>query len=623
MADGDKKKSDGLFNQVGKTLEELFGEFTSQFSTKTIGETVMQVDKAAFEVAQKFGVGKENILAIKAGLADAAVRVKELGGEFSNVQSIQIATSAELGRNVILEEDSIAKLYATTKVTGQEVSTMTKNFKDIGISTYDITKNMEKVVGVAGEIGVSAVKVSDQVVSNLSLLNKYNFQGGVEGLAKMAAQAVNLRISVVEMSNTLSAAFDPERAIDMAAALQRLGATQSDLLDPLRLMDLAQNDPAELQNQIAELSKQFVRLNKEGNFEILPGEKRRLQEIASAMGMNVDTLSRMALGSAELENKMQKIRFPSDIATEDDKKLIANMSEMKDGVAKIKFERDGKVQEKLVSELSKEDIKAIKETSEKAPKTMEDYAKSQLDALKAIESSLAGIQKIPFAAAGTKATDDILKLARTTVEAPSQFLGGITGKDTQSLRIALDKGTNEFTGAVNKLLKGEGSLTDLGDTVMKLVGDLKTGLSQTLPDSYKKMKETFGTLKTENNMYAEILENLVDFVKTKINESMGGKQKVEIKPETQNVNKTHNLQLTKNENQQPTEMKHTASVDLNIKIESSPNIDTSQLMLAINTPEVREQIVHSVNTAVTSNGMNGTLNPIERRKNIQNGTMEA
>jgi len=39
----------------------------------------------------------------------------------------------------------------------------------------------------------------------------------------------------------------------MSAALQRLGVTQSELLDPLRLMDLSINDPGELQNQLVQM----------------------------------------------------------------------------------------------------------------------------------------------------------------------------------------------------------------------------------------------------------------------------------------------------------------------------------------------------------------------------------
>ena len=112
----------------------------------------------------------------------------------------------------------------------------------------------------------------------MNYMNQFTFQGGVEGLAKMAAQAVSLRINMDSTLNLANRLFDPENAIETAAAMQRLGATQSDLLDPLRLMDLAQNDPTELQNQIAEMSKQFVQLNKDGNFEIMPGARRQLME---------------------------------------------------------------------------------------------------------------------------------------------------------------------------------------------------------------------------------------------------------------------------------------------------------------------------------------------------------
>ena len=73
--------------------------------------------------------------------------------------------------------------------------------------------------------------------------------------------------------------FNPEGAIQAAAALQRLGVAQSDLLDPLRLMDLSRNDPTELQNQIAEMSKQFVQLNEKGQFEIMPGARRQIREL--------------------------------------------------------------------------------------------------------------------------------------------------------------------------------------------------------------------------------------------------------------------------------------------------------------------------------------------------------
>ena len=60
---------------------------------------------------------------------------------------------------------------------------------------------MQKIVDIARQQGVSVQAVSSQAVSNMESMNKYNFQGGVDGLAKMAAQAASLRI---DMKSTLT-----------------------------------------------------------------------------------------------------------------------------------------------------------------------------------------------------------------------------------------------------------------------------------------------------------------------------------------------------------------------------------------------------------------------------------
>ena len=273
-------------------------------------------------------------------MAEAADKIYLLGGYWKDVVDIQQAAANTLGRNVILAEGSYKKLYETAKVTGQSNEQLMKGFKDAGFSLYDVSNQMQKVMDTARSIGVNGQMVSKQVVENMSKMNQFNFQGGVEGLAKMAAQAVNLR---VDMSSTLKVAeglFSPEKAIEMAAAMQRLGVAQGDLLDPLKLMDLAQNDPAELQNQIAQMSKQFTQLNADGHFEILPDGKRQLMEISAELGISYGEMTKMALGGAELEQKMGKIKFP-EFATKEQQEMLANITEMgANGDMKIKV--DGK-----------------------------------------------------------------------------------------------------------------------------------------------------------------------------------------------------------------------------------------------------------------------------------------
>jgi len=241
MATGDGKDG-GLIGN----FKEVMSQMTTMDGLK---KTILEVEEAAYGIAKNFSLGAQNIDLMRAGLADAASDIKRLGGEFQDVIDTQKAAYTSLGRNVTLTADGMKDLFATAEATGQSSETLVKNFKDIGVGTYDIAKNMEVVLQAARDIGVNGKAVTDQVLSNMDLMNKYNFQGGVEGLAKMAAQAVNLRVNVSDMKNTISKAFDPEQAIQLASKMQMLGAQQSDLLDPLRLMDLAQNDPGELMNQ--------------------------------------------------------------------------------------------------------------------------------------------------------------------------------------------------------------------------------------------------------------------------------------------------------------------------------------------------------------------------------------
>ena len=240
----------------------------SNFDPSVIAEVVFNLDEAAARMMKQFGQAQAMSDTIRKSMTESVTSVRKLGGDIDDVLKTQQQASAALGRNVLLTEETTTSLYAAFKVTNQEVSKIVNAMADVGISASDAGEQMHNVVKVARELGVNALAVSEKVVTNMDALNKFNFEGGVTGLAKMAAQATLLRVDMKKTLDLADKMFNPEDAIKTAAALQRLGVTQSDLLDPLRLMELGQNDPAELQNQIAEMSKQFVKLGKDGNFEI-------------------------------------------------------------------------------------------------------------------------------------------------------------------------------------------------------------------------------------------------------------------------------------------------------------------------------------------------------------------
>jgi hypothetical protein len=590
---GKKEDQDGFINSFKKTFEELGEAFWSNIDPKSIKTILYEVDSAASQVMRTMGVSNQNLIAIKASMGDAATSVAALGGQFSNIVEIQNSAAKTLGRNLILTSESYSKLYAAQKVSGQSIEQITTGFKDAGFSMYDASSQMEKVVLKANSLGVNSQTVSKQVLENMSSLNKFNFANGVEGLAKMAAQATSLRIDMKSTLNLADKLFDPDNAIKMAASMQRLGVAQSDLLDPLRLMDLAQNDPAELQNQISKMSEQFVRLNKDGNFEIMPGAKRQMKEISMELFGNTEELSKMALGSSELAEKMKSIKFPGGDITEDQRTMIANMAEMNKGTGKYEVSFTGEKGEKVtksVAELKIGDIEALS----KQPKTLEEVAKQQLTLQESMAASLATIAgKTGRAIAGTKVGQAALDAPRELYKQLENTLN-TESASIKTMRQGIDKNVGGVLEDFNKFVKGESSLSKVLESLQSASKNIKKGANEAFSETVTKADESMKLLTTSNNVFIELLINSGEKLKKMI-ESMPQVKEV-IGNQSSNAETTNTLRNVSSATSggvTEANTKHTvdSNVNLNIKIDSNnPNIDTTQLALAFKDPQMIQAI---------------------------------
>jgi hypothetical protein len=567
----------------GKANKGLMESIGTNFDPKAIAEVVVTLDNAASQMLKQFGQGQAMSDILRMSMSESVTSVRKLGGDIADVLKIQQEAAEELGRNVTLTEETTKDLYATVSVTGQSVKQIVGGMADAGIGAGKAAGEMLKVVNVARESGVNAQAVSKTVLDNMQALNKYNFAGGVEGLAKMAAQATSLRI---DMSQTLGFAekvFDPEGAIEVAAAMQRLGVSQSSLLDPLKLMDLSQNDPAELQNQIAQMSQQFVQLGKDGHFEIMPGAKRQLREISQAMGISYDQLTKMALGSADLDKKMKEISFPS--ATEDQKKMIANMAEMgKGGTYEIKTAAG---ETKDVSQLTGPEIEALEKMANTAPPTMEELAKQQLSATEAVTAAINSLgDRTGLGLAGSKTGGQILTTARKTGEA----LGNIPSEGLSSKNIAkeIDKFSDTVMGALQQYGNSGTGAGKLADAFLDFAGFVKTELK----DSFSNVTEQANKLSAD----IPLVSALINAGKV----AMGGA------PANTQIPTTNNTTSSAGGSTGTQGSKSTMDVNLNVKVDSnSPNIDTKQMESVLTNPAFMEKL-----TVAVTEGM-AKMNPVK------------
>ena len=436
--------------------------------------------KSGQVLANEMGIGKARMGEMRTTIADAIPEMLKLGMSTTEAFQVLKDVPTSLGVNTTMGTEALREMGAAAQVSTVNVSDLAKEFKGVGMSLYDVGNEMAIVANYAKSVGVNVGAVSKSVVENLYKMNLYNFENGVKGLAKMAANAASMGVTMEHVQTVTDKVFNPEGAIEMAAGLQRLGVSSSALLDPLKAMDLSMNDPEQLQKEIGNIAKEFSSFNKEtGKFEIMPGSKRRLMEVAKEMGIPAKELANMSIKASEFDMKMSKIKFPSLAASEEDKTLIANMSQMKGGEAFVQIKNDttGKMEEVNVSKLTADQITKLKEQQADGNKTIEELAVDQLNVLQSIDAKTgSAVKATQFGKATAPAMDRFYNAINVVRE--ESVKAATTGVNTEKAREVVAGVTQPIEGGVIDLLSGKGSLETLNNTFTTLANNMTATLKE-------------------------------------------------------------------------------------------------------------------------------------------------
>lgn len=604
------------------TLEEIrgvIGEFASEISDALATninpdrmlEKLFEVDDAAKAIAKSFGQGTGNIVNLKMAMTNAVTEVTKLGGNFEKIAEIQKGVGESLGRNVVIASDAYAKLYAAGEVSGTQADKFIPKFKEVGISIYEAGSQMEKIVNTAREIGVNVSQVTGDVMKHMDKINLINFQGGVEGLAKMAAHATSINMDMGKTLEFAEKVYNPEGAIETAAALQRLGVTQSQLLDPLRLMDLSQNDPEELQRQIADLGKDFVKLNEKGQFEIAKGEQRRLREVAKELGMMPAEFAKMAIGAKELEDKLQKIKFP-DTISEEQKQFIANMAEMNEkGQYVIEYKGEAREVNDLLKEFGGDQNKLAEFMKESQPKTMEELAKEQLTTMQAVEAGINSLKdRGGYAIAGSELGQDAIDAMIASYTKTAEAFDGF---DIEGMRENYEKGADELLGTLTKVMKGEGSVEDIFTSFGNVAKNTSDFMKEGFQKAIESAKNSTDELAGSQNKFAQMIMGIYEGFKK--NEGLGGTTQTTTQPNVASVTVNPNLNDVTSANMgtaastnQTMTTNSNSNISLNIKIDAPPGVDTAMIEKIFQDPKFQRTVLDAAESAAKNSGLTPASN---------------
>jgi hypothetical protein len=359
------------------------------------------------DILKTFTQGRERIFELQRSLVDALPNIRRLGGGLDDVSKIISGVAEASRRNVVATTEQIEKLYAAEKVIGIAGGTLAESFLNVGIGIESIPNALEESIQYVQSIGGNAKTVMKDVTDNMGQMNRYQFEGGVQGLTKMAAQASMLRFDMKETFTLAERVLDPDGAIEVAGAFQRLGVAAGTLVDPFALMNASINDPSGLQDSLINVAKQFTYFDDETkSFKINRQGVLTLREMEKAAGLTQGSMSKMALAASELDERLSQISPSIKFENEEDKQYLANIGSMtKGGQYEVKFrDEKGTEQMRKLSEITQDEFNLLIKQQKDSSKPIEETAREQLTLQKSTDNNIAAIRSLMM---GVTLTSDV------------------------------------------------------------------------------------------------------------------------------------------------------------------------------------------------------------------------
>jgi hypothetical protein len=553
------------------SLGDILKNIADVYAPKVL-DAMSELIGASRSLNSTFGQGGDRINEMQVAIGKANAAVTRLGGDTNDALRTLQEISEATRRNVIAAEEDVSKLYAASKVLGDYTSVreLVSSLTDVGVQFAQAGEEIEKAINYTRTLGVNTKQIMSDVRENMKKMNEFNFANGVEGLTKMAAQASIFRFSMSDTFNVMEKALSPEGAIELSSAFQRMGIAAGDLTDPFQLMYKSLNDPEGLQKSLGQMTEKFTYFdNKTKTFKIGPEGMLQMRELAKQTGISYESLSKSALASANLSAALRQISPSIQFKSEEDKQLLANISRMgESGEYEVKVkDSEGKEAYKKFSDLNQEQIdKLIKEQKE-GPKTLEDYARGQMDTMKVVEADLHYIRvNLESGAATAKQVIETEKLIRDITTSSTDIIAkAFPGQD--KVRKETETAISTILGATKELMSGNADKS----RVMALGDILNSQMKNLEGEGMEGIKE----------MVTKLISNtkeLTDKYGTKImGPSSKGKDVASTKPkETSKVS-----------------LEQTVNSNLNVKVDAG-NANTKQIEQFLNTREFREAVFNVI-----------------------------
>ena len=533
-----------FFTNTKQALKEL--QDIALGWNKGFADIVTSLDVLSRQSVKTFAQSSEYAEAFRQSLGGALTDISAVSDKAENIaqvlqqaSEIQNSFARTFNTNLILTSKNLSDFAIAAQAFNIPADSMAQFAEGVvtaGQSINDLPDIMETTANKARVVGVNVNAVFDIVRNNLSDINKFGFENGVEGLARMAISAAGLRVNLNTVFNLADRLFDPEKTIELVAGFQRLGVAAGDLADPFRLMYLAQNDTEELFKQVTNLTQGFTFFNeKTKQFELYPNAKRDLRELEALTQISYNDLVKYSQQTERLRIIGKDLKIG---VNDEDRQFIAN-------VATFSKERGGfevkllTGETKLVSEINKDDIEGIKQANREL--STEEIARAQLSANEAMKADMAAIRAAVVGPIAKQATvGSLLETIRGTTRTLSEGARAAIPEEKYSAGVK-----NLFEGStkvLQDLLSGQKTFVDVVQDASVFGEQLSSGFKQMITNiSNFNPVDAFTKEITQGNTFIGVGTELANVLKPTVEKI----QSILSVPQTANINQNTNVNFNR------------------------------------------------------------------------------
>lgn len=527
--------------QALKELQEVAMGWNQGFTA-----IVTSLDVLSRQSVKTFAQSSEFAEALRQSLGGSLTEITAVSNKAENIAmvlqqaaEIQKSFAQTFNTNLILTSKNLSDFAIAAQafnIPAESMAQFAEGLVTAGQSFNDLPDIMETTANKARSVGVNVDAVFNIVRNNLSDINKFGFEKGVEGLARMAIGAAGLRVNLNTVFNLADRLFDPEKTIELVAAFQRMGVAAGDLADPFRLMYLAQNDTEELFNQVTKLTDGFSFFNeKTKQFELYPNAKRDLRELEGATQISYNDLVKYSQQTERLRIIGKDLKIGVD---EEDRQFISNIATFnkQSGGFEVKLLTG---QSKLVSEINKDDIEGLKQANRAL--STEEIARAQLSANEAMMADMSAIRAAVVGPIAKQATvGSLIETMRGTTRTLSE--GSRAAIPEQEYSAGVKKLFEGGTNVLQDLLSGQKTFSNVVQDASIFGEQMTKGFKQMITNiSNFNPVESFTKEITKSNTFVGVGTELANVLKPTVDKI----QSILSIPQTSNINQNTNVNFNR------------------------------------------------------------------------------